>query len=150
MRSHDWSIGSTLLLAACGDPGACPERAGDSDCDGVPDVRDFCSGTDPEALHDAAGCSDAQSAGCRVELLAPEDGADVLPEDRFGWNGDCDVWLVEFSDDAAFAPARTRVALRTQATESMIVAPERYWRVTGGRYGRSAGVSSPVRERRTP
>ncbi|MCB9792483.1 MAG: hypothetical protein H6741_07110 [Alphaproteobacteria bacterium] len=133
-----------LLLSACsGDP--CASREDDRDCDGVPDALDRCESTPQGALSDRQGCSEAQAAGCAVLLQGPDDGARVKGEATVRWSGDCEVYLVQLSDDEAFPAGATRTAARTTAFEARVRGEERYWRVVGGLEGRSAGAATPPR-----
>ncbi len=136
-----------FYLLACGDPvpAFCRERADDADCDGVPDAADLCPNSGLGALHDAVGCTDAQAAGCSVELLTPEDGVTIQGETRFAWLGTCDAYSLQFADDPAFPPGATRTAVNTAATEVISSGRERYWRVVGGQHGASMGFAAPPR-----
>lgn len=133
-----------LALLACSGGGTC--RGDDADCDGVPDLADHCPGSDPNALHDPAGCTEDQSAGCKVELLAPADRAAVVGETRFAWNGTCEEYLLQFSNDPAFPAGASRTDVRTEATEVVAGGRERYWRVVGGLHGSSTGFTAGPRE----
>lgn len=139
-------------LVACGDPlpAYCRGRVDDADCDGVPDGVDLCPGSDAGALHDAAGCTEAQAAGCTVELSTPEDGAALQGETRFAWLGTCDAYALQFADDPSFPPGATRTAANTEATEVIASGRERYWRVVGGQHGASMGYAAPPRLLVTP
>jgi hypothetical protein len=146
---------STILLAgfvvsACerGQADHCVERADDYDCDGVPDAADFCPGTAQDVLTDRVGCSENQSAGCDVQALAPDDGARVTGPAAFRWLGDCEVYLLQFSDDPDFPPGATRTAARTTGQEHAVTADEMWWRVVGGNHGKSTGAHTEGRELR--
>lgn len=131
------------LIACSGSDGKC--RGDDVDCDGVPDLADHCPDSDPKALHDAAGCTEAQAAGCTVELLAPADRASVVGQTRFAWNGTCEEYLLQFSNDPAFPAGASRTAARTEGTEVIAGGRERYWRVVGGLHGSSNGFAAGPR-----
>lgn len=138
-----------ILLAACGGettPEYCLDRADDPDCDGVPEVWDRCPGTAVGDPADRLGCSEGQVAGCSVRLVEPDDGARLTAPARFRWSGDCDVWLLQFSDDPDFPAGATRTAVRTDASQADASGDEKYWRVVGGVDGVSAGAYSPHRE----
>jgi len=81
-----------------------------------------------------------------VRPIEPEDGARLKAPARFRWTGDCDVWLLQFSDDPDFPAGATRTVVRTEASEVTAEGTEKYWRVVGGREGSSAGASTPPRE----
>jgi hypothetical protein len=136
-----------LWLLACA-----PERtcAGDEDCDGVPDVADRCAGSNFERAiaepTDAAGCTDDQMARCVAELDRPPSAASARGPTTFGWHGTCDVYLLQFSDDAAFPVARTRTEIRTAREEWTTTSTARWWRVVGGRTGSSRGFTTEPRE----
>ena len=138
---------ATLLLAACangGQPKYCEGRADDPDCDGVPDALDRCAGTAFAVRTDPLGCAENQSANCSVALVTPEPGARA--EGAFRWTGDCDVYLLQFSDDEAFPAARTRTGARTIGLAVSATGTEKYWRVLGGQSGNSAGYATPPRD----
>jgi hypothetical protein len=137
------------LLAACSrGPAFCAERADDADCDGVPDAADRCPESEEGAWKDRLGCTEAQAAGCSTALLSPEDRDRVTGPALFRWEGDCEHYLLQLSDDPAFPAAATRTAVRTAATEATASGNERYWRVTGGLRGSSSGAASEARELR--
>lgn len=134
-----------LVLLSCGDasspmaPDPCPGRADDADCDGVPDGRDLCPAS-PTGFTDAAGCAEAQEAGCRVgELrLSP------LGEGRWRllWEGDCAAWVVQSSPDAAFLPGRSRMITRTSLGMAEVALPPGWVRVLGGQEGNARAAAS--------
>ena len=64
---------------------------------------------------------------------------------RFRWAGDCDVYLLQFSDDPEFPPGATRTAMRTTAMEVVTEGSESFWRVVGGLYGGSSAAQTPPR-----
>jgi hypothetical protein len=132
-----------LWLFACVPAGR--TCADDGDCDGVPDVADRCARSSDEPT-DAAGCTDDQMAGCAVELDAPAHHANVRGATTFAWRGTCDVYLLQFSHDAAFPAGATRTEARTAEPAFTTVSAERYWRVVGGRAGRSRGFTTEPRE----
>ncbi len=137
-----------MLLAACGgevSPEYCQGRADDPDCDGVPEDWDRCPETALGEATDRLGCSERQVAGCSVALLEPDDGARLSAPARFRWNGDCDIWLLQFSDDPSFPAGATRTAARTEAHQVDASGSETYWRVLGGMSGTSSGVASESR-----
>lgn len=139
------------MLLACRPetaPEYCLERADDADCDGVPDGIDHCPATELEALTDRAGCSERQAAGCMVTPAFPADRAKWSEDLHFRWSGDCDVYLLQLSDDPDFPPGATRTALRTTAQEARVTGTERYWRVVGADDGHSVGWTTDVRELR--
>jgi hypothetical protein len=65
---------------------------------------------------------------------------------RFRWSGDCEVYLLQFSDDPEFPAGATRTAVRTDVQEVTASGTESYWRVVGGMSGSSSGAHTPVRE----
>lgn len=135
-----------LLLLACGKGGPpdwCEGRADDPDCDGVATELDRCPDTELGAFTDRVGCSENQAAACSVSLSTPEDGAKATG--AFRWSGTCDVYLLQFSEDPDFPPARTRTAARTTGQAVSATGTEKYWRVQGGRTGNSSGFSTPAR-----
>ena len=136
-----------LALLSCGendDP--CLERADDADCDGVPNAVDECPDSPRGQTKDAVGCSEGQTAGCRVTVVAPGDEAVVSGEVLFRWAGNCDVYLLQFANDVSFPEAATRTAVRTTATEATATGDERFVRVVGGVLGGSSQAASDVRE----
>jgi hypothetical protein len=124
----------------------CADRVDDDDCDGVPDAQDLCADSEAGSVKDGAGCSEAQTAGCKVALLAPEPHAVVQGEVLFRWEGDCDVYLLELANDERFPPATTRTVARTEGLEAAARGDERFFRVVGGRSGVSSGAVSEIRE----
>ncbi len=136
-----------LLLACSPDPPEyCVDRADDADCDGVPDAWDQCNNTAWGDPADRVGCSEGQAAGCSVRLVEPDDGARLEAPARFRWSGDCEVYLLQFSDDPEFPAGATRTAVRTDVQEVTASGTESYWRVVGGMSGSSSGAHTPVRE----
>jgi len=130
------------LLGCTSEP--CKERTGDEDCDGVPDATDRCLETSSGALTDRQGCSGEQAAGCSLELLFPEDGA--RDPERFGWAGDCEVYVLQASDYPDFPPGATRSVWRGSVQEVHLAPPaEGYWRVVGGMTGRGADFATAPR-----
>jgi len=138
----------SLFLTGCGDsiPEYCEARADDPDCDGVPDAWDQCPNTLIGDATNRLGCSEGQAARCSVRPVEPEDRARLKAPARFRWTGDCDVWMLQLSDDPDFPAGATRTAIRTSASEVLITGEEKYWRVVGGREGSSAAASTPPRE----
>lgn len=139
----------SILLTGCADnslPEYCEGRSDDPDCDGVPDEWDQCPNSAIGDPTDRLGCSEGQAARCSVQLIEPEDNKRLDSPARFRWSGDCDVYLLQFSDDPDFPAGATRTALRTAASEVVVEGTEQYWRVVGGRDGSSAGATTPVRE----
>ncbi len=141
------------ILLICGEAGCgnrqpdwCRDRADDADCDGVPDSSDRCVETPDGASTDRVGCSQNQAAGCAVEAIEPKTREKLEGDARFRWSGDCDVYLLQLSDDPAFPAGATRTALRTEASEVSASGDETWWRVVGGLDGASAGYSTPARE----
>jgi hypothetical protein len=140
------------FAAACGAPveglpDYCADRADDVDCDGVPDSRDQCPGTEIGALKDARGCTENQRAGCGVLLKTPLED-EKLDRDlsvAFRWSGDCDVYLVQVSNDPEVAPAATRTVARVPELQATADVEEAYWRVVGAREDKSAGYATPAR-----
>jgi hypothetical protein len=130
-----------LWLLACSPARDC--SAGDEDCDGVPDEADRCAHSNGEPT-DAGGCTDDQMAGCAVVADSPPDRSSV--RGPFAWHGTCDVYLLQFSDDATFPAGRTRTAARTTETTWTASSTERFWRVVGGRTGSSRGFTTEPRE----
>ena len=126
----------------------CP--AGDNDCDGVPDEADRCGASNAEQSiaepTDAAGCTDDQMARCTLALDQPMQGASESGPATFAWHGTCDVYLLQFSEDAAFPPGRTRTEVRTAAHAWTTTSTEPLWRVVGGRTGSSRAFTSEPRE----
>ena len=142
-----------LWLLACGPAGrTCP--AGDEDCDGVPDEADRCAGSNADQSvaepTDAAGCTDDQMARCTVALDAPPPDGMVAGATTFAWHGTCDVYLLQFSNDATFPAGRTRTEIRTTAQAWVTTSTESWWRVVGGRTGSSRGYTTEPREIRWP
>lgn len=138
-----------LVLFACRDSGPpefCEARTGDADCDGVPEDRDQCPDSVMGELTDPVGCTATQSAGCQVRAIYPLEREVVRGSTLFSWDGDCDVYLLQFADDDRFPPAATRTAVRTTGTEATTAGDERFWRVVGGLVGGSAGAATPARE----
>ena len=138
-----------LWLLACAPAGrTCP--AGDEDCDGVPDEADRCAGSNEDQPvaepTDAAGCTDDQMARCTVALDGPGHGASAFGSTTFVWHGTCDVYLLQFSDDATFPSGRTRTEIRTAQQAWVAASTERWWRVVGGRTGSSRGFTTEPRE----
>ncbi len=137
-----------LLLSGCASdvPDWCAGRADDGDCDGVPDIADQCPASPVGELTNRQGCTEAEAAGCSVRLLSPDDRERAHGATLFRWEGDCDVYLLQFAEDPAFPAGATRTALRTTATEAAVEASEPYWRVVGGLHGVSTGAATPPRE----
>ena len=135
-----------LVLGACSRD-VCADRADDGDCDGVPDAWDRCLQSEA-GLVDRVGCTEGQAAGCHVLASSPEDGERVDGSARLRWSGDCEVYLVQLSDDPAFPPAATRTVARTRDLEATVAGEERYWRVQGGLSGSPAGASTEPRQLR--
>ena len=140
-----------LWLLACAPAGrTCP--AGDEDCDGVPDEADRCAGSNQDQTiaepTDAAGCTDDQMARCTVALDAPPAHGTKAGSATFAWHGTCDVYLLQFSDDATFPAGRTRTEIRTAEQAWAATSSERWWRVVGGRTGSSHGFTTEPRELR--
>jgi hypothetical protein len=137
-----------LWLLACGPARTCP--AGDQDCDGVPDEADLCAGSNEDQAiaepTDAAGCTDDQIARCTVALDSPGPDASAAGSTAFAWHGTCDVYLLQFSDDATFPAGRTRTEIRTTKQTWVATGTERWWRVVGGRMGSSHGFTTEPRE----
>lgn len=133
------------LVVACreGPSSVCADRVDDADCDGVPDPGDRCPRTGSGELTDRLGCSETEAAGCTVRLVSPGAGERVSAPTQFRWEGTCEVYLLQLSDDPAFPPAGTRTALRTEGLAAVADGTERYWRVVGGLRGSSAGAASP-------
>jgi len=138
----------SFFLMGCGDslPEYCEARADDPDCDGVPDAWDQCPNSPIGDPTDRLGCSEGQAARCSVRPVEPDDNARLEAPARFRWTGDCDVWLLQFSDDPEFPAGATRTALHTEASEVTASGTEEYWRVVGGRDGSSAGATTPPRK----
>lgn len=131
-----------LLLLACrsdSGPAYCVDRVDDADCDGVPDGLDLCAATPAGVLTDRVGCSENQASGCMVTLVSPKDREKRQGDQTFRWSGDCDVYLLQVSDDPAFPAGRTRTLVRTSAQEVTATADARYWRVVGADDGYSVG-----------
>ncbi len=141
----------TLLLLALGlgcsgDTAAwCADRGDDADCDGVPDAADRCPNSAADQPTDRLGCDASQAAGCSVRALSPADGAELTGEALFRWETDCDVALLQFSDDPDFPAGATTTAARTAATEVAVTPAGSYWRVQAGLSGSSAGAITPPR-----
>ena len=127
-------------------PDWCADRADDSDCDGVPTDWDQCPETVNGAPTDRLGCSEAQAAGCGVSLVEPDNKARLTAPARFRWSGDCDVWLLQMSNDPTFPAGATQTVVRTTDSEVLAEGSLDYWRVVGGKTGVSSGVESEVRE----
>ena len=137
-----------LWLLACAPVRTC---AGDEDCDGVPDEADRCAESNEDQTKaeptDAAGCTDDQMARCTVALDAPPPGGMAAGgATSFAWQGTCDVYLLQFSDDATFPAGRTRTEIRTAERTWVATSTERWWRVVGGRTGSSRGFTTEPRE----
>ncbi len=152
------------LLTACGQkqPDYCVERnrladladeqgvtgyPHDADCDGTPDYLepDHCLRSPVGDPTDRLGCTSGQASGCWLLPEAPAEDLKAEGEVAFRWSGDCDVYLVQFSDDLEFHPARTRTAVRTEGREVHLEASEAYWRLVGGLEGESAETASAPR-----
>lgn len=107
----------------------CAENYTDLDCDGVPDETDRCPGTPAGELHDAKGCTAAQSASCVASPRFPEPSQEVVLDGRdleLRWDGTCDGYVVYVSPDPGFAPANTVVLSRL--TRPRAVLPYDTWR----------------------
>ena len=139
---------SLITLLGCQEevPEFCLERADDIDCDGVPDDQDRCPASPMGDPTDRSGCTEGQAAGCSVTAVEPADNERLESPARFRWAGDCDVYLLQFSDDPSFPVAATRTGVRTTAIEVVAPGSEQYWRVVGGLQGSSAGALTPPRE----
>jgi len=138
-----------LLLPGCQKeeiPEWCVDRADDADCDGTPDAWDRCAESPLGDPTDRMGCSEGQAARCAVSPVEPEDNEKLDTPTTFRWAGDCDVYLLQFSDDPAFPAGLTRTAVKTAGKEVTAEGTEAYWRVVGGLYGASAGAQTPPRE----
>ena len=142
-----------LIISACSvnkTPEYCTARAGDMDCDGVEDAVDMCQGTAFGLLTDATGCSSEQLAKCSIELVSPSSSRSEQisksKEITFRWDGTCDLYHLQFSNDATFPPAATRTRVRTRDNEATTIVAEDYWRVWGGMEGNSHGAHTPARE----
>ena len=133
------------LSCSGGDPDWCADRVDDADCDGVPDAADRCPNTAADRPADRLGCSSTQAAGCSVRALAPADGQAGEGEALFRWETDCDVALLQFSDDPSFPAGATTTALRTTATEVAFTPTGAWWRIEAGVTGSSAGAVTPAR-----
>jgi hypothetical protein len=140
------------LGVACGSPDGlpeyCAERADDGDCDGTPDSLDQCPGSELEQLTDARGCTSNQRAGCSVVLKTPTEGErlDAEREVVYRWTGDCDIYLVQLSNDPSFPPGATSTVARAVELQAEADGGGAYWRVVGGLYGRPDGYATPARE----
>lgn len=134
-----------LLLLACTPevPDWCRGREGDADCDGVTEAYDLCPETEIGAFTDRVGCSERQTAGCAVVPVSPAD--DAKAPTSFRWSGDCDAYLLQFSDDPSFPPGATRTAVNTPDQAAVATGTERWWRVVGGRRGGSTGYATDPR-----
>ncbi len=138
------------LAAACSGGGEldCAQRADDADCDGVPDAADRCPNTAADQLTDRLGCSGTQAAGCSARLVAPEDGARPEGAALFRWESDCDISLLQFSDDPSFPAGATTTAARTHGIEAVVEAAGAYWRVQAGLHGSTAPAPPPHPEQK--
>jgi len=125
-------------------PEWCEGRQGDPDCDGVVEASDLCPDTEIGVLTDRVGCSERQTAGCAVVLASPADKTRA-PE-VFRWTGDCDAYLLQFSNDPTFPPGATRTAVNTPDQAVSATGTERWWRVVGGVRGGSTGFATDPRE----
>lgn len=137
-----------LLTTGCSEdtpPDWCIDRPGDADCDGTPDTEDQCDATPYNSLVDRRGCSENQAAGCNVTLSSPEDGERIKDDSIFRWQGNCEVYLLQFSDDPSFPLTATHTVARTNAKEVQAQAQGEWWRVVGGLKGSSAGKSTEAR-----
>lgn len=135
-----------LLLWACETvPDWCTGRGDDADCDGTPDMQDRCDGTTLGSLVDRRGCSEEQAAGCSVHIQLPEDRAQLSKPSVFRWEGSCEHYLLQFSDDPDFTPLNSQTLYRGVATEVHVTPTARWWRVVGGNQGASSGFSTPPR-----
>jgi hypothetical protein len=137
-----------LLLPACKEelPEWCLSRADDADCDGSPDAWDRCPESPFGDSTDRLGCTEGQAARCSISPVEPDNKAKLDSPATFRWAGDCDVYLLQFSDDPAFPPGGTRTALKTTGKEVSADGTEAYWRVVGGLTGSSSGAQTPPRE----
>ena len=142
-----------LLTSACKldmTPEYCVSRTNDMDCDGVEDTVDMCQGTAFNRLTNATGCSSEQLAKCSIQLVSPSSSrSEQLSKDEetsFRWDGTCDVYHLQFSNDATFPAAGTRTGSRTSENEAAVIVTEAYWRVWGGMTGNSHGTQTPARE----
>ncbi len=135
------------LLTACSgeDPDWCAEREDDGDCDGVPDASDRCPNSATDQYTDRLGCTPTQASGCSIRALAPADGASSEGEILFRWETDCDITLLQFSDDPGFPSGATTTRIRTTATEYATEPGGLYWRLEAGLNGSSAGATTPPR-----
>jgi len=133
------------LSCSGGDPDWCASRTDDADCDGVPDASDRCPNSASEQPTDRLGCSPSQAAGCSVRALAPDDGQARDETVLFRWETDCDVTLLQFSDDPDFPAGATTTAVRTQATEVAVAPSGTWWRLQAGLTGSSTGAITPAR-----
>lgn len=139
-----WLLALSLACSG-GDLDWCADRSDDADCDGVPDASDLCPSSATNQPTDRLGCSPTQAAGCSVRALAPADGDAGEGQVLFRWESDCDVALLQFSDDPDFPAGATTTAVRTEATEVAAEPQGAYWRVQAGLAGSSTGAVTPPR-----
>lgn len=139
-----------LLATGCGQdktPEYCLNRSMDPDCDGIELMFDQCGGSDFGVRTDARGCSERQTTSCTVDLQSPYNNEKLTAglSTVFRWEGNCEVYLLQFSEDQNFHPASTRTAGRYSELQGEVIADETYWRVVGGMTGESTGVSTTGR-----
>lgn len=137
-----------FLAAACDEnvpPEWCVERQGDADCDGTPDTEDQCDGTPYNSLVDRRGCLESQVAGCAVSLLTATAPTTPNSDGFFRWDGNCDVYLLQFSDDPEFPLTATTTAVRTESLEVQSTRHGAWWRVVGGMRGSASGAATEPR-----
>lgn len=137
-----------ILATACAvdaTPEWCENRTGDADCDGTPDTEDQCDGTPLNSLVDRRGCLESQVAGCSVTLLEATGATTPGGDGFFRWNGNCDIYLLQFSDDAAFPLTATVTSVRTERLEVQSPTRGAWWRVVGGLHGVASGATTAPR-----
>jgi hypothetical protein len=134
-----------LISCSIGDPNWCADRDDDADCDGVPDAMDQCANSAADQPTDRSGCTATQAEGCGVRALAPLDGEKRLDDMVFRWETDCDVTLLQFSDDPDFPAGATTTIAKTTATEIAAQPAGEWWRLQSGLNGSSGGAVTPPR-----
>lgn len=122
-----------------------PPPYDDADGDGVPDVRDRCADSQPDALTDARGCTAAQRSGCAITQTAPGEGEAFPSGDvSFSFDGDCDGYRLYAGSDPALPVHAAHLLGTTAAAGTLTVARDDlpsapddtlYWSVEGSARG---------------
>lgn len=143
------TVGAPALFATACDENAppdwCLDRQGDADCDGTPDTEDQCDGTPYNSLVDRRGCLESQVAGCSVSVVGATGPQLAASDGFFRWEGNCDVYLLQFSNDPDFPLTETITAVRTEGLEVQSATRGEWWRVVGGLRGSASGAATEPR-----